>query len=161
MFGTWMEILKEIPNSVLWLIDDNSSTTSNLRKHAKIANVDLSRIIFTPRSAHSEYKAKLKLADVFLDTFPYNCGSTSNDVLIAKVPLVSMSGRTMVSRMGESILSSISNSELATKSKSEYKKIVISISKKHEFKQLSFQKITASFYSSKIEEYYHRSVSNK
>jgi len=161
MFGTWMEILKEIPNSVLWLIDDNSSTTSNLRKHAKIANVDLSRIIFTPRSAHSEYKAKLKQADVFLDTFPYNCGSTSNDVLIAKVPLVSMSGRTMVSRMGESILSSISNSELATKSKSEYKKIVISISKKHEFKQLSFQKITASLYSSKIEEYYHRSVSNK
>lgn len=105
MFATWMDILKEIPRAVLWLIDDNATTTSNLKSHASRADADLERILFTPRASHEEYRAKLRLADVFLDTFPYNCGSTTNDVMNAGVPLVTMSGRTMVSRMGESVLS--------------------------------------------------------
>jgi predicted O-linked N-acetylglucosamine transferase (SPINDLY family) len=105
MFATWMEILKEIPRAVLWLIDDNATTTANLKAHAQAAVADVERIVFTPRSSHQEYRAKLKLADVFLDTFPYNCGSTTNDVINAGVPLVTMSGRTMVSRMGASVLS--------------------------------------------------------
>jgi predicted O-linked N-acetylglucosamine transferase (SPINDLY family) len=100
MFATWMELLKEIPRSVLWIIDDNLTTTANLKAHATAANADLSRIQFTPRTTHIEYKAKLRLADVFLDTFPYNCGSTANDVVQAGVPIVTMSGRTMVSQMG-------------------------------------------------------------
>jgi predicted O-linked N-acetylglucosamine transferase (SPINDLY family) len=120
MFATWMEILKEIPNSVLWLIDDNPTTTTNLRAHAKAAKADVSRILFTPRAAHAEYKAKLKLADVFLDTFPYNCGSTTNDVIQAGVPIVTMSGRTMVSRMGGSILKSLNAHNLVSESRGKY-----------------------------------------
>jgi predicted O-linked N-acetylglucosamine transferase (SPINDLY family) len=104
MFATWMDLLKEIPRSVLWIIDDNPTTTANLKAHAVAANADLNRIQFTPRTTHIEYKAKLRLADVFLDTFPYNCGSTTNDVVQAGVPIVTMSGRTLVSRMGGSIL---------------------------------------------------------
>lgn len=104
MFATWMELLKEIPRAVLWIINDNPTTTANLKAHATAANADLSRIQFTPRSTLIEYKAKLRLADVFLDTFPYNCGSTTNDVVQAGVPIVTMSGRTMVSRMGGTIL---------------------------------------------------------
>jgi len=104
MFSTWMDLLKEIPRAVLWIIDDNPTTTANLKAHAVAANADLNRIQFTPRTSHIEYKAKLRLADVFLDTFPYNCGSTTNDVLQAGVPIVTMSGRTLVSRMGGSIL---------------------------------------------------------
>jgi predicted O-linked N-acetylglucosamine transferase (SPINDLY family) len=104
MFATWMELLKEIPKAVLWIIDDNPTTTANLKAHAFTANADLNRIQFTPRATHIEYRAKLRLADVFLDTFPYNCGSTTNDVVQAGVPIVTMSGRTLVSRMGGSIL---------------------------------------------------------
>ena len=104
MFATWMELLKEIPRAVLWIIDDNPTTTANLKAQAFAANADLNRIQFTPRTTHIEYKAKLRLADVFLDTFPYNCGSTTNDVVQAGVPIVTMSGRTLVSRMGGSIL---------------------------------------------------------
>ena len=104
MFATWMDLLKEIPRSVLWIIDDNPTTTANLKAHAVAANADLNRIQFTPRTTHIEYKAKLRLADVFLDTFPYNCGSTTNDVVQAGVPIVTMSGRTLVSRMGGAIL---------------------------------------------------------
>lgn len=105
MFSTWLDILAEIPEAILWLIDDNAATTRNLREYSTSKNADVNRIVFSPRTAHSEYLAKLALADVFLDTFPYNCGSTSNDVISAGVPLVTMSGRTMVSRMGASILS--------------------------------------------------------
>jgi predicted O-linked N-acetylglucosamine transferase (SPINDLY family) len=63
--------------------------------------------VFTPRAHFEEYKQRLKLADVFLDTFPYNCGSTTNNVVQAGLPMVTMYGKTMVSRMGLSILSSM------------------------------------------------------
>jgi predicted O-linked N-acetylglucosamine transferase (SPINDLY family) len=122
MFSTWMELLNEIPRAVLWIIDDNPITTANLKAHAVAANADLKRIQFTPRTTHIEYKAKLRLADVFLDTFPYNCGSTTNDVVQAGVPIVTMSGRTLVSRMGGSILQATSRSvELIANSNSDYK----------------------------------------
>ena len=128
MFATWMELLKEIPKVVLWIIDDNPTTTANLKAHAGAANADLNRIKFTPRSTHIEYKAKLKLADVFLDTFPYNCGSTTNDVVQAGVPVVTISGRTLVSRMGGSILCNTQNENLICSNFSEYKDKVIAVS---------------------------------
>ena len=120
MFSTWMELLNEIPSAVLWIIDDNPTTTANLKAHAVAANADLNRIQFTPRTTHIEYKAKLRLADVFLDTFPYNCGSTTNDVVQAGVLIVTMSGRTLVSRMGGGILNSLGLSELITDSYENY-----------------------------------------
>ncbi|WP_333844072.1 O-linked N-acetylglucosamine transferase, SPINDLY family protein, partial [Limnohabitans sp.] len=129
MFATWMEILKEIPRAVLWLIDDNPTTTANIKKHAFAAKADLNRILFTTRSAHSEYKAKLKLADVFLDTFPYNCGSTTNDVMNSKTPLVTLSGKTLVSRMGMSILKDAYTSDCIPTSYLEYTDLVCEISK--------------------------------
>jgi predicted O-linked N-acetylglucosamine transferase (SPINDLY family) len=128
MFATWMQLLKEIPSAVLWIIDDNPTTTANLKAHAGAANADLNRIKFTPRSTHIEYKAKLKLADVFLDTFPYNCGSTTNDVVQAGVPVVTISGRTLVSRMGGSILCNTQNANLICSNFSEYKDKVIALS---------------------------------
>lgn len=130
MFATWMDILKEIPKAVLWLIDDNATTTANLRAHALKAGADVDRILFTPRASHEEYRAKLKMADVFLDTFPYNCGSTTNDVINAGVPLVTMSGRTMVSRMGGSLLCAFENiSKYKATSLLDYKDIVLEFSK--------------------------------
>jgi len=127
MFATWMQLLKEIPRAVLWIIDDNPTTTANLKAHAVAANADLNRIQFTPRTTHIEYKAKLRLADVFLDTFPYNCGSTTNDVVQAGVPIVTMRGRTLVSRMGGSILESLGLGQLVSSSHLEYKTKVISL----------------------------------
>lgn len=107
MFAVWMRLLARMPEAVLWLIDDNPTTTENLKNHARSAQADLSRIIFSARSAHKEFCARLKLCDVYLDTYPYNCGSTTNDVIRAGVPLVTRYGKSMVSRMGLSILKSI------------------------------------------------------
>jgi predicted O-linked N-acetylglucosamine transferase (SPINDLY family) len=129
MFATWMEILKEIPRAVLWLIDDNPTTTENLKKHAATAQIDIHRVCFTPRTAHSEYKTKLKLADIFLDTFPYNCGSTTNDVISANVPLITRSGKSLVSRMGISILRGINNNDPILFNQSSYKAKCIELSK--------------------------------
>jgi predicted O-linked N-acetylglucosamine transferase (SPINDLY family) len=154
MFATWMDILKEIPRAVLWLIDDNATTTANLKAHALKAGADVERIFFTPRASHEEYRAKLKLADVFLDTFPYNCGSTTNDVINAGVPLVTMSGRTMVSRMGGSLLSSASPTIRPTFSFKDYSEKISSISQNTYSLKYNFsEKNQPSLIVLKIEEY--------
>jgi predicted O-linked N-acetylglucosamine transferase (SPINDLY family) len=130
MFATWMDILKEIPKAVLWLIDDNATTTTNIKAHAAKAGADVERILFTPRASHEEYRVKLKLADVFLDTFPYNCGSTTNDVINAGVPLVTMRGRTLVSRMGASIVGSVDSSGIICSTANEYIAAVVGLQNK-------------------------------
>ena len=146
MFATWMELLNEIPSAVLWIIDDNPTTTANLKAHAVAANADLNRIQFTPRTTHIEYKAKLRLADVFLDTFPYNCGSTTNDVVQAGVPIVTMSGRTLVSRMGGSILVSLNLSQLVASNHDDYKEKIITLS---ETQNTTLQNLKIKFSSSR------------
>jgi predicted O-linked N-acetylglucosamine transferase (SPINDLY family) len=137
-----MEILKEIPRAVLWLVDDNPTTTANIRKQAMLAHADVSRILFTGRSAHVEYKAKLKLADVFLDNFPYNCGSTTNDAINAGLPLVTRSGKTLVSRMGKSVLSNIGASELIAETNDQYIQTCILLSKDPKFCEMIRKKLT-------------------
>lgn len=134
MFATWMEVLKEIPRAVLWLIDDNPTTTKNLRRQAQIHNADLNRISFTPRSSHKEYKEKLSIANVFLDTYPYNCGSTTNDVIQSGIPLVTKYGKSMVSRMGKSILESIGEASLASNESSVYLSNLLEISMGKKYK---------------------------
>jgi predicted O-linked N-acetylglucosamine transferase (SPINDLY family) len=129
LFTTWLELLREKPGSVLWLIDDNTQTTQNLRAYAAQAGVDASRIIFSPRTGYDDYRAKLRLIDVFLDTFPYNCGSTANDVIEAGIPMVTCSGKTLVSRMGGSILSALGQSHLIANSLPEYKQLVLAVAR--------------------------------
>jgi predicted O-linked N-acetylglucosamine transferase (SPINDLY family) len=131
MFAVWIKLLKEIPNSVLWLIDDNSTTTENLKKHAKFANADMSRINFSTRTGHKDFCARLKLCNIYLDTYPYNCGSTTNDVVKAGVPLVTRYGDTMVSRMGFSILKINGDSNGAVKSIEEYFQFIVKNKQKY------------------------------
>lgn len=129
MFAVWMKLLKEIPNSILWLIDDNPTTTENLKNHALMADVELSKLNFSKRTIHKEFCARLNLCDVYLDTYPYNCGSTTNDVVSSNIPLVTQYGKTMVSRMGLSILKNIDNHLFAAENSKEYYEKIISISK--------------------------------
>ena len=129
LFSVWMDILQLAPEAVLWLIDDNVSATANLRQFAASRGINSDRLIFTPRVTHQAYRGNLRLVDLFLDTFPYNCGSTTNDVLEAGVPLLTCQGRTMVSRMGASILRSQGQDALVTSSLSEYKALAIKLAK--------------------------------
>jgi predicted O-linked N-acetylglucosamine transferase (SPINDLY family) len=104
LFACWLRMLARADRAVLWLLDDNPFATAALRERASAAGLDVARLVFSGRSTHAEYREKLTLADVYLDTYPYNAGSTARDVLDAGVPLVTLSGRTPVSRMAGGLL---------------------------------------------------------
>lgn len=145
MFAVWMKLLKEIPDSVLWLIDDNPTTTENLKNHARLADADLSRINFSTRTAHKEFCARLKLCDVYLDTYPYNCGSTSNDVVRNGIPLITKYGATMVSRMGLSICSENNMANYAVNDDEDYFDCVSNVKKSESMKYISNSDMVISF----------------
>ena len=124
LFSVWLQLLDDIPHAVLWLVDDNPATTANLKAFIYRHRAQVQRIIFTPRAHYDEYKQRLKLADVFLDTYPYNCGSTTNNVVQAGLPMVTMHGKTMVSRMGLSILSAVGLAHYCVNSHEAYQQRV-------------------------------------
>lgn len=104
MFATWMRVLHRVPNSVLWLLDDNPVATANLLAAAASHGMPRERIILAPRTSHAEYLARMPLADLFLDNHPYNAGATAADALWVGLPLLTMAGRTFVSRMAASLV---------------------------------------------------------
>jgi len=122
IFGSWMKVIKRNTSCVLWLLDDNPWATAQLRQRAKEAGAPMSRIVFSPRCSHADYRARLKLADLYLDTYPYNAGSTARDVLDAMLPMVTLSGKTFVSRMAGSMLTSVGLADLCTHSLLEYER---------------------------------------
>jgi predicted O-linked N-acetylglucosamine transferase (SPINDLY family) len=123
IFQIWLSVLKEVPNSLLWLIDDNPMASERLLDYAAKQGVKKDRIKLTGRMPYGEFSPRLANADVFLDTFPYNCGSTARDVVAAGVPMVTLSGNTIVSRMGGSVLSSLGCHDIA-KDLPEYSYII-------------------------------------
>lgn len=124
LFACWLRILQRVGNSVLWLLDDNPQASAALRKHAADAGIDHARLILSGRSTHAEYREKLTLADVYLDTYPYNAGSTARDVLDAGVPLVTLAGKTPVSRMAGGMLHAAGLDDLIAMNWEEYEAIV-------------------------------------
>jgi predicted O-linked N-acetylglucosamine transferase (SPINDLY family) len=127
LFACWLRILSRTDRTVLWLLDDNPWATSALRAHAAAAGIDPSRLVFSGRSTHAEYREKLTLADVYLDTYPYNAGSTARDVLDALVPLVTLSGRTPVARMAGGLLHAAGLDELVTTSWEDYEALAVAL----------------------------------
>lgn len=165
LLNTWAQILQRVSHAVLWMIDDNEVTTRELKKHFKTRGVADHQVVFTPRAAHSEYQSRIKLADLFLDSYPYNCGSTTRDVLNCGTPIVTCSGRTMVSRMTGSVLNSLHLNELITDNLKSYEDTVVGFAKapqtlekirealkiKTSLNQKNIQKITRSLESALIQ----------
>jgi predicted O-linked N-acetylglucosamine transferase (SPINDLY family) len=120
MFAAWMRILQRAPDTVLWLLDDNSTATANLRRTAAEAGIASDRLIFTRRIGYADFISRLELADLFLDNHPYNAGSTAHDALHAGLPILTMSGKSFVSRMAGSLLSHAGLHELVTFNLSDY-----------------------------------------
>jgi len=127
LFDIWMSLIKKLPDSVLWLIDDNKTTTDNLKSHILNCGASLDQVIFTPRVNIEKFRAQLKICDIFLDNFPYNCGSTAHDVIQSGLCIVTRSGRSMVSRMCGSILNSLGKDKFISHNFDEYKSIVCEI----------------------------------
>jgi predicted O-linked N-acetylglucosamine transferase (SPINDLY family) len=107
MFSAWTEILRRVQNAVLWLIADNVWSCVNLRLRAAQAGVGPERITFASRVDPAEYMARLALADLFLDTSPYNAGTIASDAIRMGLPLVTLSGESFASRMAGRLLAAI------------------------------------------------------
>src|SRR5262249_51977354 len=114
VFEGGMGLLARPPGSVLWLARGNAPAGANLRREAAARGVDPARLVLAPRVSLPEHLARHVHADLFLDTTPYNAGTTANDALFMGVPVLTCTGATMVSRIAGSQLKAIGLPELIT-----------------------------------------------
>ena len=127
-FVLWMRILKQVKGSVLWLTDASSVIINNLRREAIKNGVKGDRLIFAPRLAFKEdHLNRIKLADLFIDTLPYNAHTTSSDALRMGVPVLTCIGKSFTSRVAASLLNAVNLPEMITTSKDHYESLAIKL----------------------------------
>lgn len=129
VFAAWMRVLGAVPDSVLWLLQDNEFAAANLRSHAAAHGIDPRRLVFAPRMPMPEHLARHALADLFLDTLQYNAHTTASDALWAGVPLVTCMGEVFSSRVAGSLLHALGLAELATTSLAAYEALALDLAR--------------------------------
>jgi len=127
VFDCWMRILGRVEGSVLWLIDDNAAAVLNLRKEAAARGVDPERLVFAERIALPDHLARHRLADLFLDTLPYNAHTTASDALWAGLPVLTQIGGTFPGRVAASLLQAVGLAELITSTREAYQELAIEL----------------------------------
>jgi predicted O-linked N-acetylglucosamine transferase (SPINDLY family) len=126
VFDIWMRLLTSVEGSVLWLSPKQSITRDNLRREAASRGVNPERLIFAQRVPKNEdHLARQRLADLFLDTLPYNAHSTASDALWAGLPVVTCLGKTFAGRVAGSLLHAVGLPELVTHSPQEYEGLAL------------------------------------
>jgi predicted O-linked N-acetylglucosamine transferase (SPINDLY family) len=128
-FDLWMSILKEVEGSVLWLLEDNATAGVNLRKEAEARGVSSDSLVFAKRAQLEDHLARHQLADLFLDTLPYNAHTTASDALWAGVPLLTQTGKSFASRVAASLLTYLDMPELIVNSDAEYLQTAVRLAK--------------------------------
>ena len=129
VFRCWMEILKQTPGSVLWLLVDAQSDRERLQQLAAEAGVSPDRLYFAGWASNRDHLARYHLADVVLDTWPYGAHTTASDALWMGVPVVTLSGRSFASRVCGSLAISAGVGDLVCKTQEEYISKAINIGK--------------------------------
>ena len=127
MFGCWMRILRAVPGSVLWLSAAHPAAVANLRRAMVDAGIAADRLVFATRLPTDEHLARHRLADLFIDTRPYNAHTTASDALWAGVPLLTCMGEGFASRVAASLLHAIGLPELITESLDGYEALAIAL----------------------------------
>jgi len=126
-FSGWMRILKAVEGSVLFLYAENKWAEDNLKIEVKARGIDISRLVFGGYMSTEEYLARYKACDLFLDTFPYNAGTTASDALWAGLPVLTLMGRSFASRVAASLLNAVGLPELITSTQEEYEALAIEL----------------------------------
>jgi predicted O-linked N-acetylglucosamine transferase (SPINDLY family) len=132
MFSCWMRILAAVPDSLFWLLADNQWSQANLLACAERHGVAAERLVFAPRVAPELYLARYTTADLFLDAYPFNGGTTANDALWMGLPVLTRSGRTFASRMAGSLLTALELPELITDNLDDYERRAIELARDRE-----------------------------
>jgi predicted O-linked N-acetylglucosamine transferase (SPINDLY family) len=127
VFDVWMRLLLQVPASILWALEDNAGARCNLQREARARGVDPERLVFAPRVPHPEHLARHRLADLFLDTLPYNAHTAASDALWAGLPLLTCTGGTFAGRVAGSLLHAIGLPELVTHSLAEYEALALQL----------------------------------
>jgi predicted O-linked N-acetylglucosamine transferase (SPINDLY family) len=127
IFSVWMSILRRVPKSVLWIYVGNDLAEFNLIRAAEKEGVDPQRLIFAKRLPLEEHLARLKLADLFLDTYPYNGGATASNALRAGLPMITLMGETLASRYGATMLNYLNEPNLVCKDINKYESLAIKL----------------------------------
>ena len=129
IFTVWMEILSQVPGSVLWLLGSHDLAQANLRAEAGARSVDPNRLIFAPVLPPDRHMARLGLADLFLDTLPYNAHTTAGDALWAGVPVLTCPGQTFAGRVASSLLHAVDLPDLIAPDLERYGGMAVSLGK--------------------------------
>ena len=154
-FDIWMNLLKKVKGSVLWLLVENSIARENLKKEAAKRNIDESRIIFAKIMPLADHLARHRCADLFIDTFPYTAHTTCSDALWAGLPVVTRIGNSFASRVSASLLNAIGLSELITHSEKEFENLALELANdKYKLEKLKIKleknKISKSLFNTEI-----------
>jgi protein O-GlcNAc transferase len=154
VFDRWMRILKKVEGSVLWLVEDNAYVAANLRKEAKARRVDPDRLIFAKRMHLPEHLARHRLADLFLDSLPYNAHTTASDALWAGLPVLTQIGATFPGRVAASLLNAIGLPELITTTPQAYEDLAVRLATSPEMlaatkRKLAHNRLTTSLFDTK------------
>jgi predicted O-linked N-acetylglucosamine transferase (SPINDLY family) len=130
IFDIWMRLLGAIEGSVLWLLAGNSVATVHLSREAAERGIDPARLVFAPIAAPADHLARHRLADLFLDTLPYNAHTTASDALWAGLPLVTCRGASFAGRVAASLLAAIGLGELTTYNLEEYEALALDLARR-------------------------------
>ncbi|TCJ14733.1 tetratricopeptide repeat protein [Parasulfuritortus cantonensis] len=126
-FDGWMRILGQVPGSVLLLYAENPSVIPNLQREAECRGIAPGRLVFAGALPRADYLARYRAADLFLDTFPYNAGTTASDALWAGLPVLTLAGTAFASRVAASVLRAIDLSELVATTQSAYEALAVEL----------------------------------
>jgi len=126
-FDSWGRILEQVDGSVLLIYVDNEQAKINLTKEIALRGIDPSRLVFGKRLPKHEYLARYRVADLFLDTHPYNAGTTASDALQMGLPVLTYIGNSFASRMAASVINAVNLPELITTTQEEYESLAIQL----------------------------------
>jgi protein O-GlcNAc transferase len=145
LFDVWMRLLRDVPGSVLWLKETNSAATRALRAEAQARQVDPVRLVFAPNvPSDAEHLARQALADVFLDSLPYNAHATACDALWAGLPVITCRGEAFASRVAASLLAAIGLPELVTETIADYEALALRLAREPETLAMLKEKLAAN-----------------
>lgn len=150
----WIDLLREFPSSQLWLLRGAELAMKNLIEYFENHGIDKKRIVFAPILPNDRHLERLRHADLFLDTLPYNAHTTASDALFSGVPVITVSGRSFAARVAKSILTTLNLPELCASNLIDYKQLARRYMTDGEFrkdirKKLNSTNIKLTLYNSK------------
>ncbi len=153
VFDAWCEVLREVPRAVLWLKETNSQLHDNVRRELAARGVAADRVVYARVVPYAEHFSRLALADVFVDTWPYNAQTTAADALWAGVPVVTLYGNGFSSRVAASVLNAAGLGELAFGDVEDYKRAIRALAQEPELvagyrRHLTEQRLTLPLFDS-------------